>query len=219
MTNILITDDHPFYRMGLQAMLEADGHAVVGSVGDASGAMAAIAAEQPDIVLLDIRLPGMDGVALLKDLRSQGDQRPIIIVTVEVTDDQLLVLVEARVNGIVFKHEGEHRLLDAIETVKHGGRFIDGDLLERAMDLASGRAGVSVLDRLAEKEQAIAHYVADGLKNRDIAEKLATTEGTIKGHLHRIYAKCEVTNRAELASLVVKEAHHGSKSGSANRLT
>lgn len=205
MAKILIADDHPFFRMGVNAVLQMGGHAVVAAANDVVEARSAIAATDPEIVLLDIRLPGVDGLSMLRELRSKGDNRPVIILTVEVTDEQLLAAMQCRVDGIVLKHEGEDRLLEAIDAVQRGHRFIDGELFDRALECASRQRGTSPLNRLTSKELDVALQVARGLRNREIATNLNTTEGTIKVHLHKVYSKLGVKNRTGLASLISNE--------------
>lgn len=208
MAKILITDDHPFFRMGVNAVLEMGGHVVVAAANDAAEARTAIANSNPEIILLDIRLPGVDGISVLRELRGKGDNRPVIILTVELTDDQLLAAMQCRVDEIVFKHEGEDKLLEAIDAVQRGLKFIDGELFDRALATASKLSTSSVLDGLTRRERDVACQVARGMRNREIAETLNTTEGTIKVHLHKIYTKVEVKNRTELASIVANENSH-----------
>lgn len=201
----MITDDHPFFRLGVHAVLETGGHSVVASANDAGETLAAIKDSKPEIILLDIRLPGTDGISLLRDLRAKGDERAVIILTVELTDEQLLAAIQLRVNGIVFKHEGEKQLLKAIAAVQNGMRFIDAKLMDKALEIASSASTASRLAQLTAKEREIAHHVASGMRNREIASSMGTTEGTVKVYLHNIYSKFSISNRAELAALIADE--------------
>ncbi|MBA3054415.1 MAG: response regulator transcription factor, partial [Sphingomonadales bacterium] len=90
MTRILVADDHPFFRMGVDAVLQMGGHEVVAMTSDGDATLDAIERENPEIVLLDVRMPGRDGISTLQHLRKRGDNRAVIILTVEVSDDQLL---------------------------------------------------------------------------------------------------------------------------------
>ena len=204
----MIADDHPFFRLGVEAVLKSAGHEVIAMAGDGEEALATIADVDPELLLLDVRLPERDGISTLQELRKRGDNRPIIILTVEMTDDQLLAAMQARVNGIVFKHYGEDSLLKAIETVSKGLQYIEPELFERAVAHASVKDEPSPLATLTPKERNVARHVANGLRNREIATELKTTEGTVKVYLHSIYTKLGLSNRTELASIVLNDVRN-----------
>ncbi|WEK47773.1 MAG: response regulator transcription factor [Candidatus Andeanibacterium colombiense] len=205
MTRIVLADDHPFLRTGVEGVLGAMGIDIVASVDNGASALEAIEREDPDVAILDIRMPGMGGVPVLEALRAQGDNRPVILLTAEIEDAALLAAVKSKVDGIVFKHGAETRLHDAIEAVMAGERFIDQALMQRALDLAIVSPQASALSKLSARELQIAEAVAVGKRNRDIAETIGTTEGSIKVYLHRIYEKLSVGSRTELAVLVIRE--------------
>jgi two-component system nitrate/nitrite response regulator NarP len=203
MTRVLIADDHKFFRSGVEAALRASAIEVVASVDDGESALAAIAEHNPDIVIIDLKMPGIGGVAAIQALRAKGDERPIIVLAAEVEDDALLAIMDAGVNAIVSKAGAELRLLDAIKTIKEGTCFIDSDLLERALELAKSAARGSALDQLSPREREVAQQVAMGLRNREIAGSINVTEGTIKIYLHNIYRKLGIGSRTELTALVI----------------
>ena len=201
MTNVVIADDHLIFRQGVEAALDAAGYKVVGSVGDGATALAAVAETRPDILILDIRMPGRGGVSTLERLREAGDRTPVVILATEVDDDALIAAMNAGADAIIRKDCAEHRLFDAMKAVREGARFIDGDLLERAFALAQGKPRTTPLDQLTERERKIAHEVAQGCSNREIGVKMSVTEGTVKVYLHNIYTKLGLKNRTELAML------------------
>ncbi|KPL68249.1 LuxR family transcriptional regulator [Erythrobacter sp. SG61-1L] len=205
MTRIVLADDHPFLRAGVEEVLRGCGIEIAASVNDGAAALEAVEKENPDVVILDVRMPGMGGVAVLETLRARGDERPVILLTAELTDASLLSAVKARVDGIVFKDGAESSLSDAIKAVLAGTRYIDQPLIERALDLAIEPPQQARLARLSPREQQIAEAVSAGRRNRDIAEEIGTTEGSVKVYLHRIYEKLGVGSRTELAVLVLKE--------------
>lgn len=205
MTRILIADDHPFFRLGVEAVLQMGGHDVVAMTDDGDATLETIKREDPEIVLLDVRMPGRDGISTLQALRESGDDRPVIILTVEMDDDQLLAAIKARVNGIVFKHYGEDSLLKAIEAVKNGQRYVEAELFDKAIRHASVVTSPTPLAVLTPKEHDVAQQVVRGLRNREIAARLTTTEGTVKVYLHNIYTKLGISNRTELAAIVMNE--------------
>lgn len=199
MSRILVADDHPFFRLGVDAVLQMGGHEVVAMTDEGDATLEAIERQNPDIVLLDVRMPGRDGISTLQALRKRGDNRPVILLTVEMTDEQLLAAIRAKVNGIVFKHEAEDRLLKAIEAVGNGLRYVDDELIDKAITQASNTTSSPSLKALSPKELEVAQHVARGLRNREIATFLGTTEGTVKVYLHSIYTKLGISNRTELA--------------------
>ncbi len=205
MTRIVLADDHPFLRSGVEGVLSGMGIAIAASVDNGEAALAAIEREDPDVAILDIRMPGMGGIAVLEAMRARGDNRPVILLTAEIEDAALLKAMKAKVNGIVFKDGVETRLQDAITAVSGGEKFIDQALMQRALDLAIEDPRNSPLSKLAARETLIAEAVAVGKRNRDIAEEIGTTEGSIKVYLHRIYEKLGVSSRTELAVLVMRE--------------
>ncbi len=208
MTRIVLADDHPFLRTGVEGALGSVGIEVVASVDSGSAALEAIEREDPDVAILDVRMPGMGGVPVLEALRARGDNRPVILLTAEIEDSALLTAVKSKVDGIVFKDGAETRLHDAIKAVVAGERFIDQALMQRALDLAIENPRASALAKLSARELQIAEAVAVGKRNRDIAEDIGTTEGSIKVYLHRIYEKLGVSTRTELAVLVLREKGH-----------
>jgi two-component system nitrate/nitrite response regulator NarL len=199
MTRILIADDHPIIVSGLRAVLAGTDYEVAGAVSRGDEVPAAIAALAPEILLLDVSMPGLSGVELLRRLRGEGDRRAIVLLTAGLDDAALIEAVELGVNGIVLK-EGAHSLLiPCLDAVRGGGRWIEPALLQRALDLAlSGGAPADPLASLTERERAIAALVVRGLRNREIAERLETNEGNVKVYLHRIYKKLGVGSRTEL---------------------
>lgn len=199
---ILIADDHAFFRGGLEAALGAAGHEVIASVENGEDALEAIARLDPDIAILDIRMPVIGGVAALQALRASGDERPVVILAAEVEDKVLKDLMAARANAIVYKNGAELRLLDAINTVREGARFLDADLLDRAFSQANAPAVPAFAEKLNPREISIADLVATGKRNREIAEELNLTEATVKIYLHGIYTKLGLPNRTALALLV-----------------
>ena len=198
MTTVLLADDHPFIRAGIEAVLRHSPYKLVATACDGAEALEAIAQYDPDVCILDLRMPKRDGVAVLNALRADGDQRPVILLTAELDDRSLYAAVKAGVNGIVLKNGAEDALVECLDTVMSGQRAIDADLLHRALDLSLS-GGADPLARLAPRERQISELVAQGLRNREIAERLAMSEGTVKVYLHGIYQKVGVENRTGLA--------------------
>jgi len=203
MKRIVVVDDHPFLRAGLRSILAESEFTVVAEASDGEQAFLAIAAHDPDIVLLDISMPPPDGIAVLEGLRAAGDRRPVVLLTAAIGDGQLLRAVHAGANGIVLKDGAEETLIDALREVAAGRTAVPRDMLERALALSLGEgAAHDALARLSAKERSIANCVSVGMRNREIADAVGISEGTVKTYLYHIYNKLGVGNRTELAVLV-----------------
>jgi len=201
-TRILIADDHRIIVSGLEAILRDTDFDIVGTVGDGAAVAGALASLTPDILILDVRMPGRSGIDALRDLRAEGNRIPVALLTAEIEDAALVEAVRLGVNGVVLKEAAHSQLLPCLEALRDGRRWIARDLLERAegADAAGARAGAEdPLDGLNQRERAIASLVAQGMRNRDIAVDLGMNEGTVKVYLYRIYKKLGLGSRTELA--------------------
>lgn len=203
MTRVIIADDHPFLREGVRTVLTQAGLEVAAAVGDGDDALDAIERYDPDIAILDVRMPGRDGIEALQAMRRNGDQRPVILLTAVIEDRQLLEAMRAGVSGIVFKQGGENQLIEALHIVSKGGNAIPSDLIGRALDHSQKPATPTPMARLNERERQITEEVCQGKRNREIAEGLGVSEGSIKVALHRIYEKLGVGSRTELILLIL----------------
>lgn len=207
MSTIVIADDHEFLRSGLQSMLENMGHEVVAAVGNGTEALAAIEREDPDIAILDVRMPLLDGVGVLEKMRALGDRRPVVLLTAELEDSKLVVAIKAGVDGIVLKSAPSGDLGNAIGRTIAGERVVDAALVEKALRLAS-KPLPSSLDELSSRERQIVVAVAEGQRNKEIAKAVGMTEGSVKVYLHKIYEKIGVENRTELAIHVMNSKNN-----------
>ncbi|WP_298290513.1 response regulator transcription factor [Novosphingobium sp.] len=205
MIPVLVADDHGFIRAGVEAVLRGSRFQIVAATASGEETLAAIATHDPAIVLLDLKMPGMNGVQTLEALREKGDGRPVVLLTAEITDSQLLAVMRAGVQGIVCKHGAESELIDVLETVHAGEKAIMASYLQRALDLSLNPAAHSPLEQLNPRERRIARLVARGMRNRDIGAELGIGEGTVKVYLHTMYQKLDIDNRTELALLAVSD--------------
>lgn len=199
MTRVLLADDHPFMRAGVEAVLRDSPFEIVATAASGDEALAKIAEADPELCIFDIRMPGRNGVEVLEDMRRGGDARPVVLLTAELEDAALLAAVQAGVNGIVLKDVAEDALLDCLSAVAGGGRAVPPDLLQRALDLSLRGEPKHPLEGLTPRERQIAEHVGRGQRNREIAEALGMSEGTVKVYLHTIYQKLGIENRTELA--------------------
>jgi two-component system nitrate/nitrite response regulator NarP len=196
---VLLADDHPFMRAGVEAVLRGTRYELVVTANDGEEALAAVARQNPDICIFDVRMPKRSGVEALQAMRESGDMRPVVLLTAELGDFSLLSAVRAGVNGIVLKDGAEDALVAALDKVAAGDKAIPQPLLQRALDLSLSGDKADPLASLAPRERQIAAHVGRGLRNREIADALAMSEGTVKVYLHTIYQKLGIKNRTELA--------------------
>ena len=203
MIRVLIADDHAIIATGVAALLRGTDYDVVSRIRDGALALAAIEQEQPDIVILDERLPGMTGLDIFRALRAKGDERPVILLTGTLPERRAIEAIEAGVNGLVLKHNAPDRLIHCLDEVRGGRRWLEQHLLQRALDHATGHQDTSgPLARLTPRERAIVQMVGDNLRTRAIAERLGISEGTVKVHLHNAYEKLGLTSRVEIVLMM-----------------
>ena len=202
MKKVLIADDHPFILAGLESILRDTSYQIVGTVTRGDAVLEALPTLRPDILILDVNMPGRTGVEVLRTLRSRGDDRVVILLTASLDDHLIMDALALGVQGVVLKEGAQSMLLECLGAVSEGRRWIDQSLLQRALALTMNGGGKGALSPLTERERAIAGLVAQGLRNKEVAAELGMTEGTVKVYLHRIYEKLGVSSRTELALLV-----------------
>ena len=198
MNRILLADDHPMIRTALDVLLRESEFDIVGMAGSAAEALAAVDELKPDILLLDLQMPGGGGMSVLRRLRADGRKLKVILLTAAIDDATLLEAKALKVQGIVLKNSDPAYLLDCLDHLRFGRSWMDPELAGRLKDLAA-RKGQGGRAALAPRELQLVGFVREGLRNRDIAAKLGVTEGTVKTYLHSIFEKLGVNTRTELA--------------------
>ena len=201
MIRIVIADDHPILLRGLQTLLaEQDDFQVVAQCESGVAALAAVRAHRPDVLLLDIRMPGKDGLEVLRDLRSEANAVRIILLTVELADEDVLKAIQLGVRGMLLKEMAPQLLVDCVRKVHAGQMWIERVSAARAFEtLLRREAGVREMSALlTPREMELLRKAVQGLRNKEMAEILHVSEGTVKTHLHSIYEKLHVKSRAEL---------------------
>ncbi len=204
MTKVVLADDHAFIRAGVESVLSLSGFEVITAV-DGTEALDIIARERPGAVILDLKMPKMNGVDVLVHLRATGMTMPVVLLSANITDEELMSALRADVRGIVFKDGAADCLIECLETVLRGERYIDPKLIDRALAKSLEPKKSDPLAELAPRQRDIALGVSKGLRNREIADQLAMTEGTVKTYLNAIYQKLGVTNRTSLALLIEQQ--------------
>ena len=197
---IVVVDDHPITLTGLQSVLsnEAD-FAVVAGCADAEEALRAVRTHAPDILVLDQEMPVLDGIAVLKQLRSSGNATRVVFLATA-NDHKLAEALRFDVEGVVFKHSDPKHLIGCLREVHAGRRWLDASLRTFNHQPLPGR----VPDTLTPRQIQVARAAVSGLSNKELAQQLGISEGTVKNHLHAIYERLELDGRLALL-LYLKE--------------
>lgn len=188
---------------GLSSLLKAEGFDIAASCRSGEAAVAAIAAHDPDIAILDIHMPAPSGLEILRSIRRSGAVRPkVIILTASLDRAEIVEAVELEADGLMLKQVVADRIGQCILQVAAGAQWIDNDALNFVIDyLARREVRTTATRTLSVRETEVAKLVARGMRNRDIADALGLSESTIKMHVGNILDKLYVSSRAELAAL------------------
>ncbi|MFT3887778.1 MAG: response regulator transcription factor [Arachnia sp.] len=209
MIRIAIVDDDPLVRAGLRTIFSsADDLTVVGDADDGAGVPSLVERERPDVVVMDIRMPGVDGIEATRGLAGNPDVRVLVLTTFQL-DEHVFAAIEAGAAGFLLKDTPPRELIEAVRIVAGGDAMLSPSHTRALMDhfADSGRdrrrdAARGSLADLSPRELEVAQGVAEGLSNAEIGAKLFCSEATVKTHLTRIFAKVGDTNRVRLALLV-----------------
>ncbi|MER7458884.1 response regulator transcription factor [Micromonospora sp. NPDC126480] len=190
---LLIVDDHPVVRDGLRGMFTGDpGFEVVGAAGDGAEALALAEHSRPDVVLMDLRMPGMDGVTAIGRLLRSDNPAKVLVLTTYDTDADVLPAIEAGATGYLLKDAPREELVRAVRAAARGEAVLSPSVAGRLMGRLRQPAG----DPLSQRELEVLTLVAKGASNREAAARLFISEATVKTHLLHLYAKLGVNDRA-----------------------
>jgi two-component system, NarL family, nitrate/nitrite response regulator NarL len=198
---VVLVDDHQIVLHGLQQLFERqENFEVVRCCRDAETAVEAVVADRPDVLVLDLRMPHAGGLDVLRTLASRNIACRSVLLTAAIRDDEVVEAVKLGAMGLVLKESAPEVLIECVRTVHRGEQWIDRDTLTRAFRTALDRdtAARQIAQTLTPREVEIVRMVAQGLRNKGIAERLTISEGTVKVHLHNIYEKLGVDGRVEL---------------------
>jgi DNA-binding NarL/FixJ family response regulator len=211
---VLLCDDHELVRRGLRALLESDlTIEVVGEAGSADEAVATAAATTPDVVVMDVRMPGRSGIEACRDIRASHEATKVLILTSFADDEALFSAIMAGASGYVLKQIRGNDLLDAIHRVGNGESLLDPSVTGRVLarirgDVLTGSDDGGV-EQLTPQERRIIALVAEGMTNRQIGEQVHLAEKTVKNYVSNILMKLDLSRRAEVAAFMAKRRSGG----------
>lgn len=207
-TRILIADDHAVVRAGLRALLEQHDHfQVIAEAETGEEAVTRSQEFQPDVVVLDIRMPGLSGIQACRQIVESVEDCRVVMLTSYAEDELLFAAIQAGASGYVLKRIGDNGLVDAIDRVSRGEGILDPAMtttMFSEMRKARKAQLAAAFTDLTPQELAVLALVADGLTNRQIAAELFLGEGTVRNYVSSILSKLGVSNRAEAAAYAVK---------------
>jgi len=213
--SVLIVDDHPVVRRGLRALLEVqDGIEVAGEAGDGATALGLAAELSPDVILLDLKLPGLDGIAVLAELKSRtsgpGTSPARVLVLTSATEPASASLaVRSGASGVVYKDVDPDALVRAIRSVHDGHLLLAPEAVGSLVRSGGGWSQAAGLDALTNREREVLAEIAKGRSNREIARALAVSEKTVKAHVSSVLAKLGVQDRTQAALVAVRHEQGG----------
>ena len=208
MIRVVLADDQALVRTGFRMILaEADDIEVVGEAGDGDSAVQVAGAACPDVVLMDVRMPGTDGIAATRRIRAGGDAPRVLILTTFDLDEYVYAGLRAGASGFLLKDALAAEMLAAVRAVASGEAVVAPTVTRRLIerfvgeDLAGGVPSTAMLDVLTGREREVLTLIARGLSNAEIAGRLFLSEGTVKSHVSRVLAKLGLRDRIQAVIL------------------
>jgi DNA-binding NarL/FixJ family response regulator len=203
--SVLIVDDHPVVRQGLRVLLEVqDDIEVAGETGDGATALALAAEHVPDVILLDLKLPGMDGIAVLGELKARESPARVLVLTSATEPASASLAVRSGAAGVLYKDVDPDALVRAIRSVHDGHLLLAPEAAGTLVRIAGAWSPGAGLDALTSREREVLAEIAKGRSNREIARALTVSEKTVKAHVSSLLAKLGVQDRTQAALVAVR---------------
>jgi two-component system, NarL family, response regulator YdfI len=208
---VMIVDDHLVVREGLRLILEAhERMELVGDASDGASALRLVGEVQPDVVLMDLRMPGMDGIEAIERIQATWPQVAVVILTTYNEDDLMIRGLRAGACGYLLKDANRETLFNAIQTAARGETFLQPEIMTRLLSHTMRNESPSLSPKsrggleLTEREREVLSRVARGERSKEIAAHLSITERTVKAHLASIYLKLDVDSRASAVAVAIE---------------
>lgn len=206
---IVIIEDHTIFREGLKSLIDlTTSHEVVGEAGDGLHALRVIEKTKPDLVLLDLSMPRMDGFDVISDVKKTCPQTKILVLTIHPTEEYVRKSLQAGADGYILKKATREELLSAIDHALAGESYlypgISQNIIQAYLSVSDKRRPDPVWDRLTRREREVLKLVAEGYKNREIAEYLFISVGTVIQHRNNLMKKLDIHNAAALTCFAIE---------------
>jgi len=208
MIKVIVCDDQAIIRDGLEMLLKLEKDIeVVGQAQDGAEAVAMVEKAQPDLVLMDLKMPGLNGIEATRQIRANYPQVKVLVLTTYDDDEWVFDAIRAGASGYLLKDTPREEVIKAVRGTAAGKSFIDpavaGKLLHQVADKQT-QPSTLLTDKLTEREAEVLRLVARGFNNADIAERLHLSEGTVRNHVSAIFAKLEVADRTQAAVIAIQ---------------
>jgi len=207
LTRIILVDDHTLFRKGLAELLEQSGSIeVTAFTGNPDDVARLLKAHRPDVLILDLNMPGTDGITLMQQLRADGFDLPVLILTLSEAEDDLARALRAGANGYLLKSMEPDEVVDAIQRAQRGETVVAPAMTAKLVRLydQKGQDANSLLDALTPREREILTHLSRGERNKAIARALDISHDTVKLHVRHILAKLNLSSRVEAAVFAVE---------------
>lgn len=203
---IMIADNHSMFREGLKSILESDGSLeVIAEAKDGEECLEVLKNENPELLLLDIKMPKQTGFQVLDSMKKNGNTTPVLILTASNEIEYLMNALDIGVDGYLLKDCDSKELKKAIFTILDGKTYIQPNLIPMLNQKTKSREEDSIkIESLTERETEVLKLVSNGMYNKEIAEKLQISERTVKNHLFNIFKKIDVTDRTQAALFAIR---------------
>jgi DNA-binding NarL/FixJ family response regulator len=204
---VIIADDHSLVRDGISSLLMAAGYQVLQAVGDGEAAIRAVQSHRPDLVLLDLNMPRVNGLQAAVQIKAEMPETAVVILTVNDDDQSIIDAIKGGADGYLLKNLSSEAFLSALEALERGEFALSRKMTTRLIHglVKDSQRPSAQAYQLTKREEDVLKMVAVGRSNREISELLALSESTVKYHLRKIMQKLNVANRTEAVTLALRE--------------